>query len=474
MNLLRDLSKIDRFDSSWSATEKREGATLKQLKSIATVRSVGASTRIEGSKMTDAEVEILIGRIKIAKLHERDEQEVAGYFEALDSISEHYRDIQITEAQIKNLHKILLRASEKDEWHRGEYKQHPNSVDETHPDGSKRTLFETTEPGYKTQDAMRLLIEWYAADKDTIPIVKIALFVYDFLSIHPFQDGNGRLSRLLSTLLMLKHGYSWIQYVSFEHEIENRKTEYYKVLMQTQRARPDENVSEWMSFFADCLMNIQDQLSEKMQTKRTASPLSDKEQNILSIIENYPGSKSSDISKRLNIPLPTIKKILSGLIQNRIISKTGTGKGTAYVNETTKLVKKDAQFMLNAQHKTREFQLINSIHTVEIKRIILQPKFEWTAPTEWATRAIKQNLGFTITGLNSRSGSFSSPFSLTSMISPHHYQPVLILDPPIQIPLTILEKMPNQSDYPVQIKIELTASGDAIDFDVFFIYDAVI
>ena len=109
------------------------------------------------------------------------------------------------------------------------------------------------------------LIEWYSNDDQPIPLVKAALFVYEFLSIHPFQDGNGRLSRLLGSLLLLKNGYSWIQYVSFEHEIENRKSEYYKILMQTQRNRPGENVTEWLTFFISCLINIQNQLLQKLE-----------------------------------------------------------------------------------------------------------------------------------------------------------------------------------------------------------------
>ena len=474
MQLMSNLSKVDRFDSSWASVERREGATLKQLKSIATVRSVGASTRIEGSKMSDAEVEVLINRIKIGKLEERDEQEVAGYFAALDTIAEHFQDIQIAETHIKNIHKILMQFSEKDEWHRGDYKQLPNSVDEINHDGTKHTIFLTSEPGFPTQDAMRQLVEWYHADKETIPIVKIALFVYDFLSIHPFQDGNGRLSRLLGTLLLLKNGYSWIQYVSFEHEIENRKKEYYTVLMQTQRQRPGENVSNWLNFFTDCLLNIQNQLEEKLRTQKIQTILSGKEQNILNYIENHPDSKSSEIASKLDIPLPTVKKILAGLMQKKIISKMGVGKATTYLNESSKQIKKNAQFMLNATSKFQEFQFNNPVQHTSVTRIVLQPKFEWTTPDEWAQRLMKELLGFTISGINNKGETFSYPFSLFAMISPQHFQPVFIQDPPIQIPLGFFGKIPFQSDYPIHIKIQLTALRQVSDFDVFFIYDAII
>jgi Fic family protein len=160
MKLMTELSKIDRFDASWSGIEKRESASLRQLKTIATVRSVGASTRIEGSKMTDDEVAVLIEKLSISKLEERDEQEVIGYFQALDTIAENFEAISITESQIKNLHKILLQYGEKDAWHRGNYKQLSNAVEASLADGTKQIVFRTTDPGLATQDAMNRLFEW--------------------------------------------------------------------------------------------------------------------------------------------------------------------------------------------------------------------------------------------------------------------------------------------------------------------------
>lgn len=330
MKLMTELSKIDRFDASWASIEKREGASLTQLKSIATVRSVGASTRIEGSKMTDDEVAVLIEKLSISKLEERDQQEVIGYFEALDTISENFESIGITESQIKNLHKILMQHGDKDAWHRGNYKQVSNAVEVNLADGTKQIIFRTAEPGLATQDAMSHLFDWYTTDQDTIPLVKAALFVYEFLSIHPFQDGNGRLSRLLGSLLLLKNGYSWIQYVSFEHEIENRKSEYYKVLMQTQRNRPGENVTEWLTFFISCLNNIQEQLLLKLEENKTDQPSSHRERRILFFIQNHPGCSSGEIAKKLDLVLATVKKTLSQMVVKGMITKEGKGKSTCY------------------------------------------------------------------------------------------------------------------------------------------------
>lgn len=329
-DLLALVSKIDRFDASWASIEKKEGQSLKQLKSIATVRSVGASTRIEGSQMSDEEVEVLLEKIDVSKMEDRDSQEVAGYFEVLDLISDSFSDIKISEGDIKNLHNILLKRSEKDVWHRGDYKQHSNTVEATHSDGTTQIIFKTTEPGIPTQNAMSALFGWYQADQQTHTLIKTAAFAYDFLSIHPFQDGNGRLSRLISSLLLLKTGYKWIQYVSFEHEIENRKSEYYRVLRNCQSNRPNEDISEWINFFLNCLISIQEQLMKKLEVDGIETQLSPREKSIVVFIGNHPGCKSGEIAEKLGIPNPTVKRILPKLIEKNLIEKRGNGPGTNY------------------------------------------------------------------------------------------------------------------------------------------------
>lgn len=329
-DLIRLISKIDRFDASWSSIEKKEGQVLKQLKSIATVRSVGASTRIEGSKMNNDEIEVLLKHIDITKLVDRDTQEVVGYFNTLDIITGSYQDIRITESSIKSLHNILLKHCNQDSWHKGGYKQHNNAVEANYPDGTKSIIFQTTEAGISTEDAMRRLFEWYNSDTETHPLVKCASFCYEFVSIHPFQDGNGRLSRLIATLLLLKNGYQWIQYVSFEHEIESKKDAYYRALRNCQSQRPNEDITEWIVFFLNSLLNIQFQLLEKLELSGLQSRLSPKEKSILSFIGNHSGCKSGEIAKKLDIPNPTAKRILSDLLLKNLIVKHGNGPGTNY------------------------------------------------------------------------------------------------------------------------------------------------
>ena len=328
--LINLISELDRFDANWAAIERKEGQSLKELKSIATVRSVGASNRIEGNKMSDEEVDVLLQKMDITKLTDRDSQEVVGYFEVLDLISESFENIELTESHIKSLHNSLMKYSAKDQWHKGNYKTHSNAVEASFPDGIRQIIFQTTEPGFATENATRELLNWYSSETEIHPLIRIAAFVYDFLSVHPFQDGNVSLSRLISTLLLLKNVYKWIQYVSFEHEIENRKNEYYQTLRSCQAQRPKENVSVWMQFFLSCLSNIQSQLLIKLNKSGVETQLSPKEKSIFAIIQNRPNIKSGEISEKLAIPLPTVKRMLSGLINKGLIEKQGRGRSVSY------------------------------------------------------------------------------------------------------------------------------------------------
>ncbi len=328
--LINLISEIDRFDANWTAIERKEGQSLKELKSLATVRSVGASNRIEGNKMSDEEVDVMLQKIDITKLTDRDSQEVVGYFEVLDLISESYVNISLSESHIKSLHNVLMKYSVNDQWHKGNYKQHSNAVEASFPDGTRQIIFQTTEAGFATEDAIRQLLNWYNSETDVHPLIKVASFVYDFLSVHPFQDGNGRLSRLISTFLLLRKGYKWIQYVSFEHEIENRKNEYYQVLRNCQAQRPNEDITVWIQFFLSCLSNIQLQLITKLNKSGLETKLSPREKSIFMIIQNRPNIQSGKIAEKLAIPAPTVKRILSELLKKGLIEKQGSGRNVSY------------------------------------------------------------------------------------------------------------------------------------------------
>jgi Fic family protein len=471
--LINELSSIDRYAGTWSDIVKTQGQTLRQLKSIETVRSVGASTRIEGSSMSDAEVKALIDNLTIGKLEERDQQEVIGYFEALDLISEAYQDMPISESTIKALHNVLLKYSSKDEWHKGRYKQHANSVEAERAGEARYTIFKTTPPGWETEDAMRKLVEWYQQEKEAHPLVRAAAFVYDFLSIHPFQDGNGRLSRLLSTLLLLKEGYGWIEYVSFEHEIENRKNEYYRVLMECQRNRPGEDISSWIHFFTNCLSNIQQQLMQKLESKEQDISVSPRLQQIRMYIEHHPGAKTGDISTRLGLSLPTVKKDVASMVASGMLIRHGTGAGTHYTAKPRLVTRPDQMLKLSASEPKHSFSLTAPGSSRIIKKMVLTTLFEWTQPDEWVSKLYSQQLHLEIKCINRKKEEFIRRFLLGAYNTAYLFRPVFTLTVPIVIPETLFDRTVYQSDYPMQIDIELLGNVPSNDFafDVLLVYD---
>ena len=235
--IIRKIGHIDSFKGRWAGLEVSESKLLKELKQIATIASIGSSTRIEGATLSDEEVKELLRSVSIGSLKDRDEQEVFGYYEVLELILESYSEIDIKVNHIHHLHNLLLKASLKDEYHRGGFKQLSNKVVANYPGGEQKVIFNTTEP-HLVEHEMKSIVAWTKAEleSDNIhPLIVISTFVYEFLSIHPYQDGNGRLSRLLTTLLLLRNGYDFMMYASMETEIEKRKKQYYNVLMECQK-----------------------------------------------------------------------------------------------------------------------------------------------------------------------------------------------------------------------------------------------
>ena len=203
------IAAIDEYRGKWNMIEKRENRYLKELRIIAIIESIGSSTRIEGATMTDEEIQKLLKDVKITKFNTRDEQEVIGYYEVLELIIDNFSEIRLSENYIKQLHQLLLKHSNKDERHRGNYKNLPNKVVATYPTGEQKTIFAPTEPALVESEMFELL-EWtnlHWKEKTIHPLIVLAVFVYEFLSIHPFRDGNGRLSRLLTTLFLLRQGF---------------------------------------------------------------------------------------------------------------------------------------------------------------------------------------------------------------------------------------------------------------------------
>ena len=264
--ILRLISEIDEFKGAWAAIGRISPERLIALRRVATIESIGSSTRIEGAKLSDAEVARLLAGLDVKAFASRDEEEVAGYAEVMETVFAHWEDIALTENHVKQLHRDLLQYSSKDERHRGEYKTHNNHVEAFGPDGESLGLvFETATP-LDTPRLMTELVEWTQGNlegDDLHPLMNIALFIVVLLEIHPFQDGNGRLSRILTTLLLLRAGYEYVPYSSLESVIEQSKDTYYQALRQTQQTiRTDApDWQPWLIFFLQSLQQ-QGQLSE--------------------------------------------------------------------------------------------------------------------------------------------------------------------------------------------------------------------
>jgi len=334
--IMQKLSLIDSFKGSWKAIENSEIRYLKELRKIATIESIGSSTRIEGATLSDTEVEKLLKSVKITKLISRDEQEVIGYYDGLQIILENYADITLEERYIHQLHGILLKHSNKDQSHKGKYKNLSNQVVATYPDGTQRTIFKTTEP-HLTADEMNALLSWIKKrleEKDIHPLILVAVVIYEFLSIHPYQDGNGRLSRLLTTLLLMQLDYQFIQYVSFEHVIENRKEDYYKALMEGQknRQKKEERIDQWVLFFLDCLITLTERLQIKYDTySKIKIVLNSRQQQVVAYIQKNKTVQIGQLETELNnYSRNTLKKDVTWLVKEGILFKTGAGRGVQY------------------------------------------------------------------------------------------------------------------------------------------------
>jgi Fic family protein len=267
------LSKLDEFKGAWRALGSLAPERLRALRHVATIESIGSSTRIEGSKLSDRDVEKLLGKIELKSFKTRDEQEVAGYAEVMELLFSSYEHIPFNENHIMQLHRDLLRYSEKDEAHRGKYKTHENRVAAFDENGKEiATIFETATP-FDTPRLMRELVDWVRharTHEEMHPLLIIAVFTVVFLQIHPFEDGNGRLSRILTTLLLLQAGYAYVPYSSLEAIIEQNKSGYYIALRQTQVTIRTEapDWQSWIVFFLSALCSQVTRLEEKINREQ--------------------------------------------------------------------------------------------------------------------------------------------------------------------------------------------------------------
>lgn len=334
--LLSLVAEIDEFKGAWRAIGRIAPERLSGLRRVATIESIGSSTRIEGARLSDRQVEILLANIRIGSFTTRDEQEVAGYAEVMETIFGAYDAIPLTENHIRQLHRDLLVHSTKDERHRGSYKTLPNHVEAFDENGkSLGVVFETATP-FDTPRRMAELTEWLAGkekDKSLHPLLVIAVFVVVFLEIHPFQDGNGRLSRILTTLLLLRAGYAYVPYSSLENVIEQSKESYYLSLRRTQGTirteAPDWN--SWLEFFLRALQSQKQRLERKMERERVMlAALPELSVLILELAREHGRVTVAETVRVSGASRNTIKDHFKVLVEQGHLALHGAGRGAWY------------------------------------------------------------------------------------------------------------------------------------------------
>ncbi len=333
--LLFLIAKIDEFKGTWQALSVLEPERLLALKKTAIVESVGSSTRIEGSDLSDHEVELLLSNIKTKSLKTRSEQEVAGYAQTMDLIYESWENISIDENHIKQLHHYLLRYSKKDAKHRGKYKTLSNKVVALNQQGKQiGVIFNPAKP-FDTPRLMKELIIWFknTGGKSLHPLLQIAIFIVVFLQIHPFQDGNGRLSRLLTNLLLLRLGYNYTVYYSLEKIIEENKKSYYLALRKTQKTiyNKNPNWNPWILFFLQLLSQQIQRLMKKIEYEKTiVSHLPAISIKILQHTKRRGRATMSDMVRDIKISRNTIKEHFRKLVKKGYLVQHGRGRGVWY------------------------------------------------------------------------------------------------------------------------------------------------
>ncbi len=334
--MLQKIARIDELKGLWRGSAKLNPHILKQLKASVIVTSTGASTRIEGARMSDEDVERLIRGLKTKPPKGRDAEEVAGYADLLGRIFDNYKTLKLTEGQILQFHEILLRFSSKDQREKGKYKSSDNIVVARDSEGKEIILFRPTPPYLVKKETDDVLV-WTntVLDKKIFhPILVIANFIFEFLAIHPFHDGNGRLSRALTNLLLLQEGYSYVPYISLEEIIEDNKDAYYLSLRGAQRSHKTEreDITTWILFMLDVLLKQAEAARRLIENDRPEQMLSEKQIAILRLFDEDKTLSPKDITLVLKepIPLPTIKQSLQRLVKLGLIKRIGLGRATRY------------------------------------------------------------------------------------------------------------------------------------------------
>lgn len=330
------LAEIDGIRGEFKSGLRMTPQAITNLRKSTLITSAGASNRIEGGKLNDEEVEKIMRGLAVSKFADRDSQEVQGYLETLQNVFDSFQTLPLRESVITSLHNQLLKYSHKDDTHRGGYKKKENTVGVLGLDGKvARIMFETTKV-HLTPKEMQELVDWTAdaLEKNRFHhLLIIANFIVEFLKIHPFEDGNGRLSRVLTNLLLLRSGYQFVQYVSHEQIVERRKDEYYIALRKSQETfkTDHDTISPWLNFFLSVIKEQSTKALAYLEEEKNEDTLSPKQYEVWKYLSSVEQAAPGEIVKATDIALGTVRQALDRLVLLGKIKRVGRGSATRYV-----------------------------------------------------------------------------------------------------------------------------------------------
>src|SRR3989344_3611027 len=278
---------------------------ITSLRQSVLITSAGASTRIEGAKLTDEEVEKVMQGLAVSKFSDRDSQEVQGYLEVLQNVFDAFQTLPLRESVITSLHNQLLKYSNKDDKHRGGYKKKENTVGVLGPDGNvARIMFETT-PAFLTAKEMQELVDW---------------------TVDAFEKNRFHL-------LLLRSGYQFVQYVSHEQIVERRKDEYYLALRKSQETfnTDHDTISPWLNFFLSVVKEQASKALTYLQEEKVEDTLSPKQYDVWKYLSSVGEAAPGDIAKATGVVGVTVSQALDRLIELGLVKRVGRGRGTRYV-----------------------------------------------------------------------------------------------------------------------------------------------
>jgi len=332
--LVTKMSLIDEFKGWWSGRSLPQTAMLERTKERVVEVSARASTQLDGRRPARPQA----GRLTRAGTRvapgEPDAARVAGYADVLRITFDAHREIAFGEALILRFHDMLLKYSSRDKGHRGNYKTAFEDVTRYPERVMEPAALRPTIP-HLAAEQMKVLAAWAAsrlASAEFHPLLVIAGFVLELLAIRPFADGNGRLSRILTNLLLLQCGYSYVTYASLEKVIADQRTEYYLALRTSQASRnlPSPDITSWLNAFLDALRAQIGDLRAAVDRRPAEGLLSKNQLDALLLLERNGEVTNRFLCIELDIPRDTAKQVLNRLLSLGLVQRIGAGRAIRY------------------------------------------------------------------------------------------------------------------------------------------------